>query len=234
MAGRNVSVTHEALGTVRVMKTGGMIGEVVGKAASLCIKMDVTPRDIYERYFPELQTLMRLPGAARRATVHETPKVPEGYVTPAPTPDKHDGPQGLAVKSLAGLALDDNQAKLTGKWTGGHGLPGYYANGYRYRSAKEAGTARYEFPIEKAGTYEVRLSYSPHENRATNAPVTIESADGRKTVVVNERIPAPIEKGFASLGKFRFEAGKPAVVIVGDGPADGTVAIDVVQLLPAE
>ena len=33
MAGRNISVTDEALGTVRVMKTIGMMGEVVGKAA---------------------------------------------------------------------------------------------------------------------------------------------------------------------------------------------------------
>ena len=33
MAGRCVSVDREALGTVRVMKTGGMMGEVVGKAA---------------------------------------------------------------------------------------------------------------------------------------------------------------------------------------------------------
>ncbi len=30
MAGRNISVTHIALGTVRVMRTGGMMGEVVG------------------------------------------------------------------------------------------------------------------------------------------------------------------------------------------------------------
>ena len=67
----------------------------------------------------------------------------------------------------------------------------------------------------------MRLSYSPHENRATKAPVTIESADGRKTVSVNERIVPPLEKGFVSLGKFRFEPGKAATIIVGDGPADG-------------
>lgn len=36
MAGRNISVTHVALGTVRVMRTTGMMGEVVGIAASLC------------------------------------------------------------------------------------------------------------------------------------------------------------------------------------------------------
>ena len=66
MAGRNVSVTHEALGTVRVMKTGGMIGEVVGKAASICVKNECSPRDVYERYFGELKELLQLPGAARR------------------------------------------------------------------------------------------------------------------------------------------------------------------------
>ena len=216
------------------MKTGGMIGEVVGKAASLCIKMDVMPRAIYERYFPELQQLLNLPGAARRATVSETPALPANYKPLPPAGDKHDAPAGIAVKSLPGLALDDSQAKLTGKWAEGHGLPGYYGDGYRYRGAKENGTARYEFTIEKAGTYEVRLSYSPHENRATNAPVTVESAEGVKKLKVNERIPAPIEKGFVSLGKFRFAPGAPAAVTVGDGAADGNVAIDVVQLLPAE
>ena len=234
MAGRDVSVTHEALGTVRVMKTGGMIGEVVGKAASLCVKMDVLPRAIYERYFPELQELMQLPGAARRATVNDTPALAADYKPLPPTVDKHDAPAGIPVKSLPGLTLDDSQAKLTGKWTEGHGLPGYYGDGYRFRGAKEAGAARYEFTIEKAGSYEVRLSYSPHENRASKAPVTIESAEGSKTVTVNERVAAPLEKGFVSLGKLHFAPGKPAAVIVGGGPADGNVAIDVVQLLPTE
>ena len=38
MAGRDISVTHEALGTTRVQRTTGMMGEVVGMAASLCKK----------------------------------------------------------------------------------------------------------------------------------------------------------------------------------------------------
>ncbi len=49
MAGRDISVTHEALGTVRVMRTCGMMGEVVGIAAALCRRYDETPRGIYER-----------------------------------------------------------------------------------------------------------------------------------------------------------------------------------------
>ncbi len=58
MAGRNISVTHVALGTVRVMRTTGMIGEVVGMAASICRKNTTTPRGVYEKHLDELKQLM--------------------------------------------------------------------------------------------------------------------------------------------------------------------------------
>jgi hypothetical protein len=59
MAGRNISVTHVALGTVRVMRTTGMMGEVVGMAASLCKKYHVTPRGVYRSYLNDLKGLMK-------------------------------------------------------------------------------------------------------------------------------------------------------------------------------
>ena len=59
MAGRNISVTHVALGTVRVMRTCGMMGEVVGMAASLCKKHDTTPRGVYENHLDELKQLAK-------------------------------------------------------------------------------------------------------------------------------------------------------------------------------
>lgn len=59
MAGRNISVTHVALGTVRVMRTTGMMGEVVGMAASLCKKYATNPRGIYQKHLPELRDLMK-------------------------------------------------------------------------------------------------------------------------------------------------------------------------------
>ncbi|HOI80593.1 MAG TPA: FAD-dependent oxidoreductase, partial [Petrimonas sp.] len=46
MAGRNISVTHVALGTVRVMRTTGMMGEAVGMAASVAAKNKTTPRGV--------------------------------------------------------------------------------------------------------------------------------------------------------------------------------------------
>jgi hypothetical protein len=59
MAGRNISVTHVALGTVRVQRTGGMMGEVLGMAASLCKEHATTPRGVYQEHLSELQALMR-------------------------------------------------------------------------------------------------------------------------------------------------------------------------------
>lgn len=59
MAGRNVSVSHDALGTVRVMRTCGMMGEVVGVAAMLCKKYQCTPRSVYEKHLDELIRILQ-------------------------------------------------------------------------------------------------------------------------------------------------------------------------------
>lgn len=232
-AGRCVSVTHEALGTVRVMKTGGMIGEVVGKAAAICVKNDCTPREVYERYWPQLVELLQLRGAARRETLDAPITLPAGYTPPPPSKDKHDeAPEGFAPASLGGLVVDDEQAKLTGSWTKGHGLPDYVAKGYRYAGAKANATARYEFIIKDPGRYEVRVSTGSHENRASNTRVTIESSDGAKTVTLNQKTPAPLPRGLRSLGMFRFAPGEPAAVTFTTEGANGNVHIDAVQLLP--
>jgi hypothetical protein len=66
MAGRDISVTHEALGPVRVMRTCGMMGEIVGKAAWICVRHQATPREVYERHLALLKELMARPGAWRR------------------------------------------------------------------------------------------------------------------------------------------------------------------------
>lgn len=58
MAGRDISVTHIALGTIRVMRTTGMMGEVIGMAASLAIKFSTSPRGVYIDHLDKLKSLM--------------------------------------------------------------------------------------------------------------------------------------------------------------------------------
>jgi hypothetical protein len=58
-AGRNISVTHAALSSTRVMGTCSLLGQAVGTAAAMAKKYDCTPRDIYRYHIKELQqTLM--------------------------------------------------------------------------------------------------------------------------------------------------------------------------------
>ena len=58
MAGRDISVTHIALGTTRLMRTHGMMGEVVGMAAAVCKRNGCDPRGVYTDHLDELKALM--------------------------------------------------------------------------------------------------------------------------------------------------------------------------------
>lgn len=59
MAGRDISVSHLALGTTRVMRTCAMMGEVIGMACSVCLHNDIDPCRIWPSYFDELKELMK-------------------------------------------------------------------------------------------------------------------------------------------------------------------------------
>lgn len=54
-AGRNISATHVAFGSTRVMATCGCMGQAVGTAAALCVKYDTDPADIVKAHMGELQ-----------------------------------------------------------------------------------------------------------------------------------------------------------------------------------
>jgi hypothetical protein len=247
MAGRDISVDRGALGTVRVMRTCGMMGEVVGKAASICIKESCTPRDVYQYHLDELKELMNMPGRARRATPNDAidPNAPLPEVAQHPAPPRQGrggkpeatvGGGGVDPAKLPGIVIDDSKAKLTGNWSSGEGIKGFIGQHYLYDgggASKGECTARFEFTVPTAGTYEVRFAYAAHENRATNVPVTIQSADGEKTLIVNEQVTAKLD-GFASLGTFHFDPARPGAVVVSNKGTKAHVSVDAVQVVPAK
>lgn len=58
LAGRDISATHIALGSVRVMATCGSMGQAVGEAAYLCKKYECLPCDITKSHMEELQKIL--------------------------------------------------------------------------------------------------------------------------------------------------------------------------------
>jgi hypothetical protein len=134
---------------------------------------------------------------------------------------------------LAGVVVDDDDAKVTGEWQASHAGKAWVGAGYRHDGNAKDGkfSAYFETILPKAGKYEVRIAYSPNGNRATNVPVVVRFAGGEKTVKVNQQKAPPIDGLFISLGTFEFSAKEPAVVIVSNKEADGYVIIDAVQWL---
>lgn len=54
-AGRNISVTHTAMSSSRVMATCGILGQATGTAAGIALKYKVSPRGVYEKHIYELK-----------------------------------------------------------------------------------------------------------------------------------------------------------------------------------
>jgi hypothetical protein len=140
----------------------------------------------------------------------------------------------LDAKVLAGVVVDDEQAKKVGAWTGSRSTKTFIGDGYLHdaNEGKGAKTITFQPDSLRAGKYEIRLAYSPGKARADNTPVTIFSADGEKTVRVDQRTDPPIEGRFVSLGQFRFEQNGAGFVIVGTEGTKGIVTADAVQFVP--
>jgi hypothetical protein len=69
-AGRNISVTHCAMSSTRVMATCALLGQAIGTAAALAVKNDMSPRGVYQNALKELQQNLMdddcwLPGFSR-------------------------------------------------------------------------------------------------------------------------------------------------------------------------
>lgn len=145
-------------------------------------------------------------------------------------------PQVLSTGELPGIVVDDSQAKRVGEWQESQFTKRYIGSGYLHDMKRDQGNKTLTFSPElpRDGQYEVRLAYSPGESRAKAANVTVFSADGEKTIAVDETEPPSIDGRFVTLGRFRFERAGQSFVIVSNEQADGYVTADAVQFLPTE
>lgn len=58
MAGRNISASHIAFASTRVMATCAVMGQAVGTAAAMCVRAGITPRELAADRISELQQLL--------------------------------------------------------------------------------------------------------------------------------------------------------------------------------
>jgi len=117
-------------------------------------------------------------------------------------------------------------------WAAGTGVAGY--RGGNYRSVPAGAGERavgWRLVVPRDGEYEVQVSHTAHENRASNAPYTITHTGGTSIARVDQRVPgAPEPRGgsWVSLGKYHLAAGLTTIELSND--ADGVVVADAVRL----
>ena len=73
MAGRDVSVTRAALGTVRVMATCALMGQAAGTAAALALRKGVNAGEIADRHSTELQQILLRDGVFLPSASNQDP-----------------------------------------------------------------------------------------------------------------------------------------------------------------
>jgi len=209
-----VSSTHIAYGSIRMEPVFMVLGQSAATAASIAIdeKVDVQQVD-YEKLKKRLIDDKQVLEIAR-----------------APKPD------GIDRKKLSGIVIADDQATLVG-FDGISSANGpYLGKGYHHDGMTTPGkqSALYTPDLPTAGKYEVRMSYPPNANRASNVPVTIGHAEGVASIKVNQKQTPKIDGAFISLGAFRFEKGTKGYVKIRNNDADGYVVIDAVQWIPVK
>ncbi len=206
-----MSASHIAYGSIRMEPVFMILGQSAASAAVLAIDGGLP--------------VQKVPYAALRGRLLKDGQVLE-YRGP-------NSARGVDPKSVAGIVVDDREAKLTGSWTGSVSAEAFLGDGYRHDGDARDGKsqARFEVKLPKPGKYRVALAAPPNGNRATNAPVEIHHGGGVRPLKLDLRSPAP-GKGvhWTELGEFEF--GATAAVVIGNAGTDGHVVIDGVRWMP--
>ena len=206
-----VSSSHIAFGSIRMEPVFMILGQSAATAAALAIDRG--------------EAVQQLPYPVLRERL-----LADGQVLQTPPGAQSQSAQGVAVAELAGVVVDDEDAKRTGHWKPSH-TAGTWA-GYQYlhddNASKGQSAVTFTAELPEPGRYEVRVAYSAHDNRATSVPVTIHHAGGTATETIDQTEQPEIDKLFTSVGTFQFDADQPASVTISNASTEGYVIADAV------
>jgi hypothetical protein len=191
-----------------------VLGQSAATAASLAIESDV---DVQQVGYAALRARLLADGQV--------------LVWTGPRPN-----QGLDPETLSGIVIDDTRAELTGPWQASRSVSGFVGRHYLHDGDQSKGelTARFPLRVTEAGRYQVRLAFTPHENRAASVPVQVFDGRRTETIQVNQRQRPDEEDGMLTLGRFELVPDREAWVEISNANTQGHVIVDAVQLLPAD
>ena len=213
-----LSASHAAFGSIRMEPVFMVSSQSAATAACLAIDANTSVQDVDQ--------------AKLRARLLADGQILEASSTPSTASSR----KIVKAEDLPGIVMDDDEAEYQGSWTASNAQPTPIGDRYRHDENTDRGKkiATFSATIPKAGDYEIRFLYSPHDNRSTRTTVTVEGAGEEKTFRINQRKPVIKDGVPNALGIFRFEAGAKVRVTVSNEGADSYVIVDGLQILPVE
>lgn len=207
-----ISCTHIAYGSIRMEPVFMILGQSAATAAAIAIDDHVTVQQVE---YAKLR--------ARLLADRQSLEIPSGAASG----------EGIPLKKLAGLVVDDTQAKTIGDWTPSSSTSPFVGSGYLHdgKDSEHPKSIQFDLPVKAALTADVRLAYSSFANRATNVRVKVQHSGGEIVLSINQQKPAPIDGVWVSLGQFELAPGRASVIVETTG-ANGYVVVDAVQALP--
>lgn len=142
---------------------------------------------------------------------------------------------GIDPKTLPGIVVDSASAELTGEWSRSTAVGGYVGTEYLHDANEGKGTksAKFTAKVSTGGRYDVRIAYTANQNRATNVPITVETASGVMNKRLNQR-EAPKQAGFQSVAAIDAKTNETVTVTISNEGTDGHVIVDAIQLAPVK
>lgn len=201
-----VSSSHIAFGSIRMEPVFMILGHSAATAVALALEQDSAVQDVpYEKLKQHLLDEGQVLGLEQ---VHEQ-----------------------LTKGLKGIVVDDQNAELHGAWKHSTANSPFIGLGYQHDNNESKGVASAVFRTElKPGKYQVRMTFPPNSNRATNTHVEIRHQAGVSIVQVNQRAPKLMEERWVDLGSYQFAA--DSQVKISNSDSDGYVIIDAIQWIP--
>lgn len=209
-----LAASHISYGSIRMEPVFMVLGQSAATAAIHALEADVAVQDID---FSKLKERLLKDGQILE------------YTGPRRNPVS-----SLDPKSLPGVVVDTQDAKLTGDWSSSASVSGFVGADYLHDGDAAKGQMQAVFTpdLPTPGIHEIRFYYTANPNRATHVPVTIQTGAETQTVTVNQRETSRTP-GYAVLGRFTCPAGKQTTVTVSND-APGYVVLDAVVFVPVK
>jgi len=215
------SASHIAFGSIRMEPVFMILGQSAATAAALAVDggipvQDVDYSQLRERLLADGQ-ILEYDGPRGRAGPHRR--------------------KGLDPSSLPGAVLDDGAAATEGFWKPSSSTAGFVGSVYLHDDDinKGASMITWRFSPPDPGRYEVRLSYTPHGNRASNVPVSVvRNGEMLLQTRIDQREKPPVDDHWVRLGSFPAVEGDEVTVTLTNANTDGYVIADAVQFLSLE